>query len=144
MKKQNKSNDEYVPLVDRDNTTPSTKITTTPPPVNMSYNSLNKTIFQFFREKDYLSFESFKEGFNKTISEDYNNIDILCNLNDLIYNYMSNKKITPEQKINLKNMCDGIQLLHKSMQQYSTETDKVFVAMLTGYTVKLLRNFFHD
>jgi len=138
------NNEEYLSLKDRAPTKPATDVVPTSPENQMTYNHLNKEIFQFFREKDYVSFEAFKEGYNKTVSEDYNNIDILCNLNDLTYNYMTRKKITPEAKIHLRNLCDGIQLLTKSMQQYNTDSDKVYIAMMSGYVLKLLRNFFHD
>ena len=138
------NNQEHVPLLDRENTKPATVITPTSKDLQMSYNQLNKTLFQFFREKDYVSFQAFKEGYNKSISEDYNNIDILCNLNDLTYNYISQKRISPEEKINLRNLSDGIQLLTKSMQQYNSDSDKVYIALMSGYILKLLRNFFHD
>lgn len=112
---------------------------------SMSYNMLNKTVFEFFRGKDYECFESFKQGYGKSVSEDYKNIDLLCNLNELVYNYCSNKRMSSEQKANFKNLCNGIQMLNKSMRQYDTnETDKVFIAHLTGYILKIVRNFYHD
>lgn len=110
-----------------------------------TYNQLNKNMFQFFRDKDYESFETFKEGYNKTISEDYKNIEILCNVNDLIYNYMSNRRMSPEEKQNFKNLTAGIQLLNRSLKQYDiNKTDKLFVAMIAGYVLKLVKNFYHD
>ena len=72
----------------------------------ISFNKLNKQLFDFFRNRDYESFETFKEGYCKVISEDYRNIDILCNLNDLVYNYMSSKNMKPEEKQNLKEKND--------------------------------------
>ena len=110
-----------------------------------TYNQLNKNMFQFFRDKDYESFETFKEGYNKAISEDYKNIEILCNVNDLIYNYMSNRGMSPEEKQNFKNLTAGIQLLNRSLKQYDiNKTDKLFVAMIAGYVLKLVKNFYHD
>jgi hypothetical protein len=117
----------------------STKESTT------SFNKLNKQLFDFFRKRDYESFETFKEGYCKVISEDYRNIDILCNLNDLVYNYMASKNMKPEEKQNLKQLCNGIQMINKSLKQYDTnETDKLFVALLSGYILKLVKNFYHD
>ena len=111
----------------------------------ISFNKLNKQLFDFFRNRDYESFETFKEGYCKVISEDYRNIDILCNLNDLVYNYMSSKNMKPEEKQNLKQLCSGIQMINKSLKQYDTnETDKLFVALLSGYILKLVKNFYHD
>lgn len=111
----------------------------------ISFNNLNKQLFDFFRNRDYESFETFKEGYCKVISEDYRNIDILCNLNDLVYNYMASKNMKPEEKQNLKQLCSGIQMINKSLKQYDTnETDKLFVALLSGYILKLVKNFYHD
>lgn len=113
--------------------------------IKTTYNQLNKSMFQFFRDRDYESFEKFKEGYNKNISEDYKNIEILCNINELIHNYMSNKKMSPEEKQNFKNLCTGIQLLNRSLKQYDiNKTDKLFVGMLAGYILKLVKNFYHD
>ena len=111
----------------------------------ISFNKLNKQLFDFFRKRDYESFETFKEGYCKVISEDYRKIDILCNLNDLVYNYMASKNMKPEEKQNLKQLCNGIQMINKSLKQYDTnETDKLFVALLSGYILKLVKNFYHD
>lgn len=111
----------------------------------ISFNKLNKQLFDFFRNRDYESFETFKEGYCKVISEDYRNIDILCNLNDLVYNYMASKNMKPEEKQNLKQLCSGIQMITKSLKQYDTnETDRLFVALLSGYILKLVKNFYHD
>jgi len=138
------NSEEYIPLAERDDTLAASSISHPQEAPGMTYNQLNKQLFQFFREKDYESFEAFKEGYNKAISEDYRNIDILCNLNDLTYNYIGSKKIQPEDKINLRDLCDGIQLLTKSMRQYNSDSDKIYIALLSGYILKLLRNFFHD
>ena len=110
----------------------------------ISYNQLNKQAFQFFRERDYEGFESFKAGYSKVISEDYTNVDLLCNLNDLIYNYNTNK-LNTEQKQHYKNLCTGMQALNKALKQYDkNSTDKVFVALLAGYLLKLVKMFYHD
>lgn len=113
-------------------------------PSTISFNQLNKYIFQYFRESDYEGFEQFKAGYSKVISEDYTNIDLLCNLNDLIYNYNTNH-LTTEQKQHYKNLCTGIQMLNKTLKQYDkNNTDKVFVALLSGYLLKLIKMFYHD
>jgi len=117
-----------------------------PPPDSekISYNTLNKHMFQFFRERDFQGFENFKAGYSKVISEDYTNIDLLCNLNDLIFNYNTNK-LSTEQKQHYKNLCTGIQSLNKAMKQYDkNSTDKVFVALMAGYLLKLVKMFYHD
>lgn len=112
---------------------------------SMTYEQLNKHMFEFFKGKDYECFESFKQGHSKSVNEDYRNIDLLCNLNDLVYNYCSSKNMSSEQKANFKNLCSGLQMLTMSMKQYDTnDTDQVFVAHLAGYILKVIRNFYHD
>lgn len=137
--------EKHQPLIERENTVPSSTIKPAQETQKLTYNQLNKRVFQFFREKQYEHFERFKEGYNKAVSEDYKNIDILCNMNDLVYNYMSSKKLTPEEKINFRNLHEALQHITKSMRQYdSNDVDPAFIALLAGYTLKLLRNFFHD
>lgn len=124
---------------------PATTIVADPASDTMSFNTLNKQIFQFFREKDYECFESFKQGYSKNVNEDYTNIDLLCNLNDLVYNYCSSKRMNPQEKKNFKQMCQGIQMLNTSLKQYDTNnSDKVFVANIAGYLLKVIKNFYHD
>lgn len=126
-------------------TKPATTIKQDVEQQSMSYNKLNKTVFEFFRGKDYECFESFKQGYSKSVSEDYKNVDLLCNLNELVYNYCSNKRMSSEQKANFKNLCNGIQMLNRSIREYDTDdTDRVFVAHLVGYILKVIRNFYHD
>lgn len=112
---------------------------------SVSYNQLNKMMFKFFKQHGYECYESFKQGYSKSVSEDYDNIDLLCNLNELTYNYCSNKRMSQEEKINYKNMCTGIQMLNKSLKQYQiSTTDKIYVANIIGYILKVIRNYYHD
>ena len=145
--KSNKDN-EHVKLKEMQQTVKPTGIEPDEQTIQLTYNKLNKTLFQFFRERDYQCFEAFKEGYNKSVSEDYTSIELLCNMNDLIYEYMySHEKLTTEEKNNLSNLRKGIQLITQSIKQYTGKgkgSDKIFVAMIVGYTLKLLRNFYHD
>ena len=145
---QNKNSDntqqEYIQLTEREVTKTSSDVGPTPEPVKMSYNQLNKTIFTFFREKDYETFAAFKEGYNKTVSEDYDCVDLLSNLNDLLIESMNSNKISVPDRTNLNNLCRGIQQLTRVYRQYETSMNKTFVAKLTGYILKLIRNNFHD
>jgi len=142
---QQKQSEENNLVIEQATSKPATTIVPDASSDVMSFNTLNKTLFNFFRQKDYECFESFKQGYSKNISEDYTNIDLLCNLNDLVYNYCSSKRMSPEEKKNFKQLCQGIQMLNKSLKQYDTnDSDKVFVANLAGYLLKVIKNFYHD
>ena len=53
--------------------------------------------------------------------------------------------MSQEEKINYKNMCAGIQMLNKSLKQYQiSTTDKIYVANIIGYILKVIRNYYHD
>ena len=124
---------------------PGNNIHEAPPPERMSFDQLCECMNRFFNDRQYEHKQAFKKGYNCVVGEDYSNVDLLCNLNDLVYNYCSNKNMSPEQKANFKNLCTGIQMLTTSMKQYDTnDTDQVFVAHLTGYILKVIRNFYHD
>lgn len=111
----------------------------------MTYEQLCACVTSFFESKEYECYESYKQGYSKSVSEDYRNIDLLTNLNDLTYNYCSGKNMSSEQKVNFKNLCKGIQMLTRSMKQYDTnDVDKVYIAHLAGYVLKVIRNFYHD
>lgn len=141
---QTNSKDKQHVLVQAE-TRPASQIQSETKPDVMTYEQLKQHVFEFFSNKDYECFESFKRGNSRPVNEDFRNIDLLCNLNDLVYNYCSNKNMSPEQKANFKNLCTGIQMLTTSMKQYDTnDTDQVFVAHLTGYILKVIRNFYHD
>ena len=148
MQQKRSKEAEYTKLADQELTVKPEVLPSEETGIQTTYNKLNKNVFQFFREREFQQFEAFKEGYNKSVSEDYDSIDLLCNLNDLVYDYIQqNQKLTPQDKINLKNVTTGVQMISKSYSQYlsSKKTDdKIFVAMLSGYIIKLLRNYYHD
>lgn len=148
MQQKRSKEAEYTKLADQELTVKPEVLPSDETGIQTTYNKLNKSVFQFFREREFQQFEAFKEGYNKSVSEDYDSIDLLCNLNDLVYDYIQqNQKLTPQDKINLKNVTTGVQMISKSYSQYlsSKKTDdKIFVAMLSGYIIKLLRNYYHD
>jgi len=112
----------------------------------MTYIEFRDTMSKFFSEKEYESRQAFHEGLNVPVSEDYRNIDLINNLNDLVFNYCSNdSKMSPTDKLNFKNICQGINLITLGLKQYdSNDVDRVFVAKLAGYITKVVRNFYHD
>ena len=148
MQQKRSKEAEYTKLADRELTVKPEVLPSEETGIQTTYNKLNKNVFQFFREREFQQFEAFKEGYNKSVSEDYDSIDLLCNLNDLVYDYIQqNQKLTPQDKINLKNVTDGVQMISRSYSQYLSSkkaNDKIFVAMLSGYIIKLLRNYYHD
>ena len=145
---KSKQNDDldgrYVPIVKRGNTKPASSVGPPKEPAKMSYHELNKQMFNFFRDKDYESYESFKEGHNKVVSEDYKSIELLCNLNTMINECMSDKNTTPQDMQQLQHILRSIEHANKSLKRYDVDMNRVFVAKLTGYILKLLRNYFHD
>lgn len=148
MQQKRSEEAEYTKLADQELTVKPEVLPSEDTGIQTTYNKLNKNVFQFFREREFQQFEAFKEGYNKSVSEDYDSIDLLCNLNDLVYDYIQqNQKLTPQDKINLKNVTDGVQMISRSYSQYLSSKkadDKIFVAMLSGYIIKLLRNYYHD
>lgn len=112
----------------------------------MTYEDLKNIISKFFSEKDYECSEAFKRGYNCSVSEDYRNVDLINNLNDILYNYCTkDSDMSPTEKMNFKNITQGIQLITQSMKQYdSNNIDRVFVALIAGYMTKVIRNFYHD
>lgn len=139
-----KVEEEYVPLMNRPETKKATEVAAPTKPENMTYNQFNKNAFEFFRGKEYVVFESFKEGYNKTVSEDFDSVDLLCNLNDLIVQSMSSDNMSVTDKLHLNNLSKGLQQLTKVYRQYDSNVNQVFVAKLCGYMLKLVRNHFHD
>lgn len=111
----------------------------------LKYSDIKETMDKYFSDKDYESNNFYKKGYSATVSEDYDKIDLLCNLVELVYNQIStNPSMSPESKKTFKDLTKGITLLNKSLKQYDTGDSKLFVAELTGYILKLIRNNFHD
>lgn len=112
----------------------------------MTYIELRDKMCKFFDEKEYECKQAFHEGLSKPVSEDYRNIDLINNLNDLLFNYCSNdSSMSPTDKLNFKNICQGINLITSGLKQYdSNDVDRIFVAKLAGYMTKVIRNFYHD
>ena len=137
---------EYTTLNDMSNTKAPTQITSTDSPIPMSYDEFRSLVFEFFKLQDYECNLSFQEGFSKGVQEDNKNTDIIVNMNSLIYNYCreKNKTLESQELANFHNLFEGIQLLTKSMKQYDDQsTEKIFIAHLVGYILKLMRNFYH-
>lgn len=133
-------------LVNQANTKQPSSIMTGEKEGKMTYLNLRDNIATFFDEKEYECRTAFQEGLSIPVSEDYHNIDLINNLNNLVFNYCSNdSKMSPTDKLNFKNICEGINLITTGLKQYdSNDVDRIFVAKLTGYITKVLRNFYHD
>ena len=128
-------------------TKPGTTVKATEPQEQMTYNQLCECINKFFSTREYEVKQSFKHGYGCVVGEDFTNIDLLCNLNDIIYNYSNtNDNLTKQDRVNLRNMCQGIQQVTKSLEQYNigSQIDQVLISKLMGYILKITRNYFHD
>tara|TARA_B110000305_G_C19409164_1_gene624429 strand:- start:763 stop:1197 length:435 start_codon:yes stop_codon:yes gene_type:complete len=133
-------------LVNQPDTKPPSSIMLGDDETPMTYLNLRDSMSKFFDEKEYECSRAFQEGLSIPVSEDYRNIDLINNLNDLVFNYCSNdSKMSPTDKLNFKNLCQGINLITLGLKQYdSNDVDRIFVAKLAGYITKVLRNFYHD
>jgi hypothetical protein len=142
----NKSTQGDQRLVDQPDTKPSSSVMLRGDETPMTYIEFRDNVTKFFNEKEYECKSAFHEGLNVPVSEDYRNIDLINNLNDLVFNYCSNDStMSPTDKLNFKNICQGINLITLGLKQYdSNDVDRVFVAKLTGYITKVVRNFYHD
>ena len=79
--------------------------------------------------------------------EDYDNIDLLCNLCDVIYNHCyKQNNLTKSESRNFKELCTGMKSIIRSIKQYdvSTKMDNTLISQLTGYLTKINRNYFND
>lgn len=142
----NHNTPEQDKIINQPNTKPPSSVMLQDSETPMTYIELKDIMSKFFEEKEYECQQAFNVGVNIPVSEDYRNIDLINNLNDLVFNYCStNSKMSPTDKLNFKNMCQGIQLITSGLKQYdSNDVDRVFVATLAGYITKVLRNFYHD
>lgn len=133
-------------LVNQPNTKPPSSVMLGDDETPMTYLNLRDNMSKFFDEKEYECSRAYQEGLSIPVSEDYRNIDLINNLNDLVFNYCSNdSKMSPTDKLNFKNLCQGINLITLGLKQYdSNDVDRIFVAKLAGYITKVLRNFYHD
>ena len=124
-----------------------TSVKATVPDEKMTFDQLCTCMNNFFNDREYECKQSFRNGYNCVVGEDYSNIDLLCNLNDLVYNYCSNNNnLTKQDRVNFKNLCSGIQQVTRCMEQFNTDTtmNKVLISNLMGYILKITRNYFHD
>ena len=133
-------------LINQPNTMKPSSVMLKDHETSMTYLDLRDHLTRFFDEKEYECKTAFQEGLSIPVSEDYHNIDLINNLNDLVFNYCSNaSKMSPTDKLNFKNICEGINLITSGLKQYdSNDVDRIFVAKLAGYITKVLRNFYHD
>ena len=128
-------------------TKPGTTVNPIEPPEQMTFNQLCECINKFFSTREYEVKQGFKHGYGCIVGEDFTNIDLLCNLNEMIYNYSnSNENLTKQDRVNLNNLCKGVQQVTKSLEQYnvSSQIDQILISKLMGYILKITRNYFHD
>lgn len=115
------------------------------PPEKMQFEQLKQCVDEYFDKRDYMTSMSYKKGFAINIGEDYSKIDLVCNMTDILYNMCSeDSDMSPEERQNFRNLCKGITLLNKSLKQYDKKTNNEYVAVMTGYILKLIRNYIHD
>ena len=117
------------------------------PEPEMTFDQLCECMTKFFNSRDYESKQGFKHGYGCVVGEDYTNIDLLCNLAEMIYNHCSNTvEMSKSDKKNMRNICSGLQQIYKGLQQYDTSVnmDNVLIAQLMGYILKITRNYFND
>ena len=138
--------DDYKPIADMEVTQPPSQITASTSPVPQTYKQFKELVFKYFEGQEYECNLAFNEGYSKTTGEDNKSVDFIVNLNSLIYNYASrkNKSLSLHDKNTFHDLFEGIQLLTKSMKQYDDQTtEKIFIAHILGYVLKLMRNFYH-
>jgi len=111
----------------------------------MSFDDIKKCVDAFFEDREYKVNLAYKKGFSSVISEDYTKIDLVCNLIDMLYNMCSEESdMSPEEKKNFRQLTTGINMLNNSLRQYDKKSTGEFVAVITGYILKLIRNNLHD
>lgn len=130
----------------KDTKEPST-IKPAPREAKISFKEYRDYSIKFFEQQEYKHKLSFQEAWNFTVSEDSTPTDLINNINEIIYNHYTQKSdhLSLTDKKNFRNLQKGLQLITSSMEQYSNdELDKDIVAALAGYTLKVIRNFYHD
>lgn len=112
----------------------------------LKYADMKSCVDSFFNDTgDYQSKQAYKRGYSCTVGEDLSNIDLLCNIYDIIYNHCVSDELSPADRKNLKDICTGLQQINRGLSQFNDNgLDKVLVSTLVGYLIKITRNYFHD
>ena len=116
------------------------------PEEKMNFDQLCECMTNFFDSRDFESARAFKFGYSSTVGEDYSNIDMLCNLSEIVYNYCCNNELSKTERRNMKMICNGTQQVLRGLQQFdrSVRMDNVLIAQMMGYILKITRNYFND
>ena len=117
------------------------------PEKSMTYDELLDCVSSFFNTREYTVKESFKLGYTSVVGEDYTNSDLLVNLCEIIYNHLyKTQELSKTEKRNMKSICTGLQQVMMGLQEFdnSTRMDTTLISQLTGYLLKINRNYFHD
>lgn len=126
-------------------TKPASSVEFSPESERMEFTDIQRCMDKFFEDRDYKLNLAYKKGFASVISEDYTKIDLVCNLVDILYNLCGDEStMSPEEKKNFKQLTTGINMLNRSLKQYDKKTTGEFVAVISGYILKLIRNNLHD
>lgn len=112
----------------------------------LKYDDMKSCVDNFFNDtNDYQSKQAYKQGYSCTVGEDLSNVDLLCNLYDIIYNHCVSDELPAADRKNLKDICTGLQQINRGLSQFNDSgLDKVLVSTLVGYLIKITRNYFHD
>ena len=146
MQQENSTNNTGLDgmIENRSNTAPSA----TKQPLKVTYSNLKMCVDQFFDDTGYQTREAYKRGYTCSVGEDFTNVDMLCNLYDLVYNHITTEHdntLTKTDKKNLKMINEGIKNKTQGMSQFNDkQLDSVLISTLIGYLLKITRNYFHD
>lgn len=145
---QQTNSSKHEPLMDMDETKPGTSVNPPKRNIKLSFDSLKECVDQFYKDVDYESRTGFKRGYSCTVGEDFTNIDLLCNMYELVYDYcttVDENTLSKVDKKNFKMICDGIRNINKGLTQFNNkQLDKVLISTMLGYILKITRNYFHD
>lgn len=145
---QQTNSNKHEKLMDMDETKPGTSVNPPKPNVKLSFQSLKECVDQFYKDVDYESRTGYKRGYACTVGEDFTNIDLLCNMYELVYDYCTSVDeniLSKTDKKNFRLVCDGIRSINKGLTQYNNkQLDKVLISTMLGYILKITRNYFHD